>query len=85
MLASGLPVDSSGGVTVQLSSTQASIGGYVASLSVNPQASAGFILDQSRPLRAREGSATVVDLPAGISFNHAIYLPIILSGPLIFW
>jgi hypothetical protein len=51
-------------------------GRYVVTASVNPSASALLALDPDEPVRAKQGSGTTFDVPAGIALKEAAYLPL---------
>lgn len=71
-------VDANGEVTCQLTTDSADAGRYVASVSVNPSASASFLLATGQPLRAKPGPGVEFAIPPGIAFTKSVYLPIML-------
>jgi len=70
-------VAETGQFTYTLTTSNASEGYYHVAVSVNPSASTSFILDSEADFRVREGSYPTVDVPAGIAFTHATWLPVI--------
>ena len=60
-----------------LSTTQADEGPYVVAAAAYPGASARFVLDADKPLRAQEGEGPVLDLPGGLVTR--IHLPLVLQ------
>jgi hypothetical protein len=75
-LTSTLPVDAGGGFVFLLDTSQASAGYYNVTASVNPSASASFVLDPSAPLRPQDGDGPIINVPGGIAWQ-AYYLPLI--------
>jgi hypothetical protein len=72
-----VPTDSSGHLVFLLNTERANDGDYVVTTTVNPGASASFVLDSSKQIRLQEGSGTVFNLPGGL-ITHFVYLPIVL-------
>jgi photosystem II stability/assembly factor-like uncharacterized protein len=68
--------DSTGSFHFILSTSQADEGFYNITASVNPRASVRLILDNDSPIRPQEGFYDVFDVPSGIAYAHAIYLPL---------
>ncbi|MFZ5807710.1 MAG: right-handed parallel beta-helix repeat-containing protein [Chloroflexota bacterium] len=72
-----VPTDATGDLTFLLNTDQADIGGYVVSASVNPSASASFVLDSTKQIRPQEGQGTIFYVPGGI-VTHVVHLPLVL-------
>ncbi len=70
-----VPVDISGSFLFILDTNGIDVGKYFVSVQVNPTLTVPFVLDASAPLRAQEGAGTVFNVPDGIAFTKAIYLP----------
>jgi hypothetical protein len=70
--------DSSGDMVFLLNTDQADEGYYATIASVNPSATARFLLDADEPLRPQDGTGVVFDVPSGIAFTSIVYLPLIL-------
>ena len=70
-----VPTDASGELLFLLSTGQADEGPYRVTAAANLSASAWFVLDSDKPVRAQEGEGTVLNLPGGL-VTH-IYLPFI--------
>jgi alpha-tubulin suppressor-like RCC1 family protein len=68
-------VDSLGNFTLILSTANADDGQYFATVSVNPSATVGLVLDSAAPLRTQSGSALIFAVPAGSAFTESIFLP----------
>ena len=73
-----VPTDGNGDFAFILSTANADEGAYVVTASVNPTASARFILDADEPVRPQEGDSTIFEVPAGIAFTKFVFLPIIM-------
>jgi hypothetical protein len=71
-----LPVNATGGLTFRLDTSQSDAGDYFATVSVNPRATASFMLDPAAPLRPLDGSGPIVGVPGGIAFA-SIYVPLV--------
>jgi len=76
-LTSTLPVNETGGFIFFINTTGADEGFYSVTASVNPSAGASFQLSLSAPLRVQEGGGLTLNVPAGIAFTNALYLPLI--------
>jgi alpha-tubulin suppressor-like RCC1 family protein len=76
-LTNTLIVESSSQLVFLLDTTQADEGHYSVTATVNPSATARFVLDSGEPLRPQEGSGPILDVPGGIAFTRFIYLPLI--------
>lgn len=74
-----IDTDASGNIIFLLDTAQADAGAYTVTVEVNPSATIGFTLDEDAPLRAKEDSGTILEIPAGIGFSEFIHLPAILS------
>lgn len=72
-----VPVDGSGNLAFQLSTSQADEGYYLVMTTVNPSSAVAFVLNAAAPLRAQAGSGPIFNVPAGLAFNNILYLPII--------
>jgi hypothetical protein len=69
--------DTSGNVAFQISTNvQAQLGGYIVTVSVNPQASTLYMLEPTAPLHV-QGSGPVLSVPQTIEPALTVYLPII--------
>jgi hypothetical protein len=77
VLTSTLAVDGSGGFVLRLDTQQADPGWYFATATVNPSATARFVIDPAAPLRPLEGSGPIITVPAGIAFASSVYLPLV--------
>jgi len=77
-LTTSLAADGSGNVTFLLNTAGADPGRYVVTVSVNPSASASFLLAEGEPLRPQEGSGPMFDVPAGIGLDNVVYLPVVV-------
>jgi hypothetical protein len=67
-----------GSFTFLLSTASADEGAYFASVTVNPSATVGFILDSNEPIHPQEGTGPIFKVPVGIAFTESIFLPVIL-------
>ena len=76
-LTNSLVVNSSGGFTFRLDTSQADSGSYFITTAVNPSATTSFRLDPTAPLRPPEGSGPTLNVPSGIAFTQFAYLPLI--------
>lgn len=74
-MAQQISVDAVGGVVFRLDTTGADEGRYFVTVSVNPSATASFMLDRSYPQRPLEGSRAVVVVPPGIAYTEFVHLP----------
>ena len=72
-----VPTDSSGGFVFLLNTDQADEGHYIVTATVNPSASAMFVLDSDEPIRPQEGSGTIFNVPSGIAYTRTVYLPLV--------
>lgn len=72
-----LSTDSVGNFVFLLNTDHADEGHYIVTATVNPGASARFVLDSNEPIRPQEGSGTTFDVPSGIAYTHLIYLPLV--------
>lgn len=70
-----VPTDPSGDLLFLLSTGQADEGPYRVTAAANPSASAWFVLDSDKPVRAQEGQGTILNLPGGLVTR--IYLPLV--------
>ena len=70
--------DENGDFAFILSTAKADEGAYVVTASVNPAASARFILDADSSIRSQEGESPIFEVPAGIAFTEFVFLPIIM-------
>ncbi len=77
LLTGALTTDGAGGVSLRLRTDQAAAGMYLATVSVNPSVSVAFRVDASAPLRPMRGAGMMLDVPAGIALNRAVYLPLL--------
>ena len=73
-----VPTDGNGDLTFILSTANADEGAYIVTASVNPTASARFILDADESVRPQEGVGPIFDVPAGIAFTEFFFLPIVM-------
>ncbi len=71
-----LLTDASGHVEFVLNTSQANLGYYDVTVSVNPSATASFQLTQDEPQRPKESSAPELNVPGGIAINK-VYLPLV--------
>lgn len=71
--------DSSGDIAFLLYTDQADEGIYIVTATVNPGASATFVLDSSEQMRPQEGSGIIFNVPSGIAYTHIVYLPLTLK------
>jgi hypothetical protein len=71
-------VNSSGQLNVELDTSAAEAGWYVVTASVNPSASAPFLLAPEEPLRPQTGTGSPLVVPSGIAFTRQVYLPLML-------
>ena len=69
-------VDSLGNLTLILSTANADDGQYFVTVSVNPSATVGLVIDSTAPLRAQSGIALIFDVPWGSAFTESIFLPV---------
>src|SRR5262249_23573155 len=77
VLTDSIPIDNSGGLTFQLDTGLASTGEYlVTARASQSQATASFWLGPSYPVRAQDGSGTILHVPQGIAFTHLVYFPL---------
>jgi Photosynthesis system II assembly factor YCF48 len=74
-----IDTDESGDLVFLLDTAQADLGSYIVTVEVNPIATIGFTLSQDAPLREQEGSATILEIPAGVGFSNFVSLPVILG------
>jgi predicted outer membrane repeat protein len=74
-----IPTDGSGSFSFLLSTTNADVGTYYVTASVNPSAFVRFVLSSDKPTRPQEGSGTVFDIPPGIAFTKSVFLPMVMS------
>lgn len=72
-----VPTDTSGKLVFLLNTDQADNGDYIVTATVNPSASARFVLASGRPIRPQEGQGTIFNVQSGIS-SHIVYLPLLL-------
>jgi hypothetical protein len=72
-----LRTDLSGVFTVTLSTIGSGSGKYYLTASTNPSATIAFALDLLEPLRPREGTFPVFNIPAGIALDEFVYLPLL--------
>ena len=70
--------DGSGSFSFLLSTSSAGEGTYFATAAINPSATVRFILSADELTRAQEGSGTVFEVPAGISYTESVYLPFVM-------
>ena len=73
-----VPTDGNGDLSFILSTANTDEGAYVVTASVNPTASARFILDADDPVRPQEGEGPIFEVPAGVAFTEFVFLPIIM-------
>jgi hypothetical protein len=71
-------VDSNGGIFFMLTTTNADVGAYSVTASVNPSATEQFVLDSNEPVRPQAGTGDTFDVPAGIAGAEFIYLPLVV-------
>jgi hypothetical protein len=75
-----IATSSNGTFTFTLSTSGADIGAYYVMASVNPQATAGFVLSSDYPMRPKEGDFQVFSVPSRISYTAdtaEVFLPMI--------
>jgi len=77
-LLGNVPTQLDGSFTFILSTDNADEGTYFVTATVNPSATTSFVIDANEPVRIKEGSDPVLDVPAGISFIETIFLPVIV-------
>lgn len=70
--------DSAGNLAFLLDTGGAGEGSYHAVATVNPSATASFLLDATESLRPQEGTGPVFEVPSGIAYTSVVYLPLIL-------
>jgi hypothetical protein len=73
-----MSIDGSGNFTFLLSTTNADVGSYYVTASVNPSATVKFKLSSDKPIRPQDGSGTIFHLPAGIPYIKTITIPLVL-------
>jgi hypothetical protein len=76
-LTTTLAVNPTGGFILFLDTAGANDGFYVATAAVNPSASIRFNLDANEPSRIQEGGGPTFQVPAGIAYTYAVYLPLV--------
>jgi alpha-tubulin suppressor-like RCC1 family protein len=73
-----LKTDGSGGLTFRISTGTADAGIYIVTArSTTMIRSSRFVIELGGDLRPPEGSGAVFDLPAGIAFEHSLYLAVV--------
>jgi hypothetical protein len=77
VLTDTLTVDSAGSFAFQLETSQANVGRYFVTVSVNPSVTVDFTLDASAPLRTQQGGGPILAVPSGIAFTQFVYLPVV--------
>ena len=79
-LTSALQTNETGGFILFLNTSEADLGVYQVSASVNSSASAWFTLDATAPLRPQEGGGETLMVPGGITApTQHVYLPVIIQ------
>jgi alpha-tubulin suppressor-like RCC1 family protein len=76
-VATDLAVNPTGSFIVFQETIGADAGGYTATVSVNPSASARFWLSGAAPLRSKEGGGQVLGWPGGIEAEQVVYAPVV--------
>jgi Leucine-rich repeat (LRR) protein len=71
-------VNSSGQLSVELDTRTAEAGWYVVTASVNPSASAPFMLAPDQPVRPQSGPGPYLVVPPGVAYTRQMYLPLML-------
>ena len=71
-----VPIDSFGDLIFLLNTDQADAGDYLVTATVNPGASASFVLDSRKPLRPQEGQGIIFNVPRGLN-TQMLYLPVV--------
>jgi len=69
--------DANGEIFFTLNTTDAQLGSYFVTVSVNPSATARFKLEDTKPIWGKEGDYTVFDVPGGIALTKEVFLPLI--------
>lgn len=69
--------DTGGEFSFRLETPDADPGFYLVTASVNPAASTYLRLSLDQPIRPLEGSGPILNVPAGIAFDRAVYLPVV--------
>jgi len=77
MLTDTLAVGGSGSFVFLLDTSQADVGRYFVTATVNPSATADFTLNPNAPLRLQEGTGPILNVPSGIAFTEFVYLPLV--------
>lgn len=73
-------INATGSVTFTFSTTDADEGDYFATVSVNPEATASFTLDQDAPVREREDFTSLLfEIPAGLALDNRLFLPVVVK------
>jgi hypothetical protein len=72
-----VPTDASGDLIFLLNTEQADEGEYLVTATVNPGASARFILGSDKLMRLQEGQGTLFIVPGGL-IAHFTYLPVVI-------
>lgn len=72
-----MQTDNRGEISFLLETPNADPGFYVVTASVNPAASTYLRLSLDQPIRPLEGSGPILNVPAGIAFDHAVYFPVV--------
>jgi len=69
--------DALGNLTFILDTSDASVGSYRVTVTVNPSVVITFELDVAQPLRPQVGSGTVIVVPSDIGYKESVFLPIV--------
>jgi hypothetical protein len=67
--------DASGAFTVTLSTDSAEEGLYLARAAAHTSATVRFVLDAAAAIRPRQGDWSLFEVPPGVAYTHAFYLP----------
>ena len=72
-----VPIDISGNFSFLLNTDQSDEGHYIVTSTVNPSASAMFVLDSREQTRPQEGSGPIFNVLSGIAYKGIVYLPLV--------
>lgn len=76
-IATTVNTDSFGNLTFILDTSNANVGRYFVTVTVNPSVTTSFELDLTQPLRPQSGSGMVVIVPSGVGFTESVYSPLV--------
>jgi alpha-tubulin suppressor-like RCC1 family protein len=79
-IATGIPINASGGFIFFLDTAGAEAGVYAVTVTVNPSATTSLRLSDAAELRVPEGGGEVFAVPGGIGLDKFVYLPIAGTG-----